>query len=39
MTNVYQKQVEDLENVVSFKVTCTIHYDETSPHAHCRSAN
>ncbi len=36
MTNVYQKQVEDLENVVpSFKVTSAIiHYDETSPHMH-----
>ncbi|MDD4298881.1 MAG: plasmid recombination protein [Bacilli bacterium] len=36
MTNVYQKQVEDLENVVpSFKVTSAIiHYDETSPHLH-----
>ena len=36
MTNVYKKQVEDLENVVpSFKVTSAIiHYDETSPHMH-----
>lgn len=36
MTDVYQKQVEDLENVVpSFKVTSAIiHYDETSPHMH-----
>jgi len=36
MTNVYQKQVEDLENVVpSFKITSAIiHYDETSPHMH-----
>ncbi len=36
MTNVYHKQVEDLENVVpSFKVTSAIlHYDETSPHMH-----
>jgi len=36
MTNVYQKQVDDLENVVpSFKVTSAIiHYDETSPHMH-----
>ncbi|HOP65740.1 MAG TPA: plasmid recombination protein [Bacilli bacterium] len=36
MTNVYQKQVEDLENVVpSFKITSAIiHYDETSPHVH-----
>ncbi len=36
MTSVYQKQVEDLENVVtSFKVTSAIiHYDETSPHMH-----
>jgi hypothetical protein len=36
MTKVYQKQVEDLENVVpSFKVTSAIiHYDETSPHLH-----
>ena len=36
MTNVYQKQVEDLENTVpSFKVTSAIiHYDETSPHMH-----
>ena len=36
MTNVYQKQVEDLENVVpSFKITSAIiHYDETSPHLH-----
>jgi hypothetical protein len=36
MTKVYQKQVEDLENVVpSFKVTSAIiHYDETSPHMH-----
>ena len=36
MTNVYQKQVEDLENFVpSFKVTSAIiHYDETSPHLH-----
>ncbi len=36
MTNVYQKQIEDLENVVpSFKVTSAIiHYDETSPHIH-----
>jgi hypothetical protein len=36
MTNVYQKQVEDLENAIpSFKVTSAIiHYDETSPHMH-----
>ena len=36
MTNVYQKQVEDLENFVpSFKVaSAIIHYDETSPHLH-----
>jgi hypothetical protein len=36
MTNVYKKQVEDLENVVpSFKITSAIiHYDETSPHMH-----
>jgi len=36
MTEVYQQQVEDLENVVpSFKVTSAIiHYDETSPHIH-----
>ena len=36
MTNVYQKQVEDLENIVpSFKITSAIiHYDETSPHLH-----
>jgi hypothetical protein len=36
MTTVYQKQVEDLENVVpSFKITSAIiHYDETSPHLH-----
>jgi hypothetical protein len=36
MTSVYQKQVEDLENLVpSFKVTgAIIHYDETSPHLH-----
>jgi hypothetical protein len=36
MTNVYQKQVDDLENAVpSFKVTSAIiHYDETSPHMH-----
>ncbi|MDD2518820.1 MAG: plasmid recombination protein [Bacilli bacterium] len=36
MTNVYQKQVEDLDNVVpSFKITSAIiHYDETSPHLH-----
>jgi hypothetical protein len=36
MTNVYRKQVEDLENVVpSFKITSAIiHYDETSPHMH-----
>ena len=34
MTNVYKKQVEDIENVVSFlKITSAmIHYDETSPH-------
>jgi hypothetical protein len=36
MTNVYQRQVEDLENIVpSFKITSAIiHYDETSPHLH-----
>ena len=36
MTNVFEKQVEDLESVVpSFKVTSAIiHYDETSPHMH-----
>ena len=36
MTNVYKKQVEDLENVISsFKITSAIiHYDETSPHLH-----
>lgn len=36
MTNVYKKQVEDLENAVpSFKITSAIiHYDETSPHMH-----
>lgn len=36
MTSVYQKQVEDLENVIpSFKITSAIiHYDETSPHMH-----
>lgn len=36
MTSVYQKQVEDLENVApSFKITSAIiHYDETSPHMH-----
>ena len=36
MTNVYSKQVEDLENILpNFKVaSAIIHYDETSPHLH-----
>ncbi len=36
MTNVYKKQVEDLEMLVSnFKIaSAIIHYDETSPHMH-----
>ena len=36
MTNVYSKQVDDLELLVSnFKVcSAIIHYDETSPHMH-----
>lgn len=36
MTNVYSKQVEDLELLVpNFKVaSAIIHYDETSPHMH-----
>ena len=36
MTNVYMKQVEDLELMVpNFKVcSAIIHYDETSPHMH-----
>ena len=36
MTNVYTKQVEDLELLVpNFKVaSAIIHYDETSPHMH-----
>lgn len=36
MTNVYKKQVEDLELLVpNFKVcSAIIHYDETSPHMH-----
>ena len=36
MTNVYKKQVEDLEMLVpNFKIaSAIIHYDETSPHMH-----
>ena len=36
MTNVYKKQVEDLELLVpNFKIaSAIIHYDETSPHMH-----
>lgn len=36
MTNVFTKQVEDLENLMpNFKVaSAIIHYDETSPHLH-----
>ena len=36
MTNVYSKQVEDLENILpNFKIaSAIIHYDETSPHLH-----
>ncbi len=36
MTNVYQKQVEDLEIMLpNFKIaSAIIHYDETSPHLH-----
>lgn len=36
MTNVYKKQIEDLELLVpNFKVcSAIIHYDETSPHMH-----
>ncbi len=36
MTNVYQKQVNDLELIIpNFKVcSAIIHYDETSPHMH-----
>ena len=36
MTNVFTKQVEDLENLMTnFKVaSAIIHYDETSPHLH-----
>ena len=36
MTNVYKKQVEDLEMLVPyFKIaSAIIHYDETSPHMH-----
>lgn len=36
MTNVYSKQVDDLELIVpNFKVcSAIIHYDETSPHMH-----
>ena len=36
MTNVYKKQVEDLEIILpTFKIaSAIIHYDETSPHLH-----
>ena len=36
MTNVYSKQVDDLERMVpNFKIcSAIIHYDETSPHIH-----
>ena len=36
MTNVYKKQVEDLEMLVpNFKIaSAIIHYDETSPYMH-----
>ena len=36
MTNVYSKQVDDLELMVpNFKIcSAIIHYDETSPHMH-----
>ena len=36
MTNIYKKQVEDLEMLVpNFKIaSAIIHYDETSPHMH-----
>ena len=36
MTNVYNKQIEDLEIILpTFKIaSAIIHYDETSPHLH-----
>ena len=36
MTNVYSKQVNDLESILpNFKIaSAIIHYDETSPHLH-----
>ncbi len=36
MTNVYKKQIEDLEIILpTFKIaSAIIHYDETSPHLH-----
>ena len=36
MTNVYSKQVDDLESILpNFKIaSAIIHYDETSPHLH-----